>query len=129
MTTMRERAEQDGITAEAEWSDSPPSWAHGEAERADWYRVTLKRGSRRLTVPFSMGNGAPGAADVLNVLADDAATWDNAQGFEDWARDLGFSTHSRSAKATYRRVETLTAKLRAFLDDKYDDYLYETARG
>jgi hypothetical protein len=129
MTTMRERVEQDDITAEAEWSDSPPSWAHGERERGDWYRVTLKRGSRRLTVPFTIGKGPPEAADVLNALADDAATWDNANGFEDWAGELGFNARSRAAKATYRRVEALTAKLRAFLGDQYDDYLYETARG
>ena len=130
MMKLRTRIEQDGITAEATMTD-PPAWAEsaGWDRAANWYSVTLRYGRRQMTVPFGMGSALtdePGADDVLNCLTSDAASYENARSFEEWAGDYGYDTDSRRAEQTYRQVEAQTAKLRKFLGDQYDAYLWRT---
>jgi hypothetical protein len=130
MISLPDRIEQDGITAEAEYASVPAARRDDDwAQSARWYSVTLYHRGRQMTVPFGMGSGlreGPTAADVLNCLLSDASTYDNAIGFEDWADGLGFDADSRRAERDYREVEAQVSELRAFLGDKYDDYLYET---
>ena len=59
---------------------------------------------------------APEAVDVLASLFMDSSVID-APGFEDWAREYGYDTDSRSAEATYRQCLEHALKLRAALGD------------
>lgn len=72
-----------------------------------------------MTIVFSMGRGhngkEPDAASVLDCLASDASTLENASGFEDWAVELGYDSDSRKAERTYRAIQQQTERLRQFL--------------
>jgi hypothetical protein len=121
--TLKARIARDNVRAESVMTGKP-AWADFGA---NWYSVTLKRGRRTLTVPFGMGEaltGDPTAEDVLGCLLSDASSAD--QPFENWADDYGYDTDSRKAKQTYRQVQAQTAKLRRFLGDDFDAYVYET---
>jgi hypothetical protein len=122
------------------------------ARTASHWKVTLTRkmARTRLTTYFSMGSAhtsEPGAADVLNSLALDSSSYDNASGFLDWARDLGMEWDSScegmskakaedygmdcsayfAAKKTYATVEVQREKLYEFLGAAlYKELLYET---
>ena len=133
MMDLQERINRDGFTAEATWRDAPPSYidSYGWGRGSRWFDVTLRYGGRTLTVPFGQGPAHtedPTAADVIDCLASDSATYDNANGFEDWAADLGFDTDSRKAEKTYNTVAAQRDDLAAFLGDQYDAYLYQTER-
>lgn len=97
---------------------------------ATHYKVALTRGRRRMTVYFSQGYGLAGeptAASVLECLASDSSSADNAGSFEEWAADLGMDTDSRKAERTYRQCERQTAKLKQFLGPElYDTLLFHT---
>lgn len=87
----------------------------------------------RMNLVFSMGSGhhgkVPGLADVLDCLASDAATIDNAQSFEDWAAGLGLNEDSRKAEATFKACEEQAAQLKDLLShEAYETLLYETER-
>lgn len=124
-TTLRQRIARDNIRAESVMIDRP-AWADFGA---NWYRVTLKRRRRTLVTPFGMGEAhtsEPTAEDVLECLLSDASGAD--QDFEQWAGEYGYDTDSRKAEQTYRQVVAQTAKLRRFLGDDFDAYMYETER-
>jgi hypothetical protein len=126
MITLRQRTRQDGVSAESTMTDPPSE----DSFDADWYRVTLKRGRRQLTTPFGMGRALcrePTAEDVLQSLLSDASSADES--FEDWCGEYGYDTDSRKAERTYQQVQTQTAKLRAFLGDDFEAYMYETDNG
>ena len=100
------------------------------AGSAHW-RCTLRCGDKRMTVYYSQGPaivGEPNAADVLDCLASDAASYESAGSFESWASDYGYDTDSRKAERTYRLIETQAGKLARFVGDSYDDLLYKTQR-
>jgi hypothetical protein len=131
---MLERVQRDKITAESVMTDPPASaWDQDrpQHERANWYRVTLRMGRRQMTVPYGMGpalTGEPEAAEVLDSLASEAASFENADGFEDWASEFGWDTDSRKPERVWDQTEAQTIKLRQFLGDKYDAYLWHTER-
>jgi hypothetical protein len=127
-----------GISSTAERALSNPSMDDPTWE-ADHWSVTLRRAKRgdlpaaRMTVSFSMGIGHggkhPSTDDVLDSIASDAAGFENAQSFEDWAADYGFDTDSRKAERIFRAVEREAKRLRAFLGDAlYDELLWRTER-
>ena len=122
MTTMKQRTRKDNVRIEYTMTDQP-EWADWGAY---WYTVTLKRKRRQIIVPFGTGEtvGDPTAEDVLECLVVDASSAD--QPFEEWASDYGYDTDSRKAEFTYKQVQAQTAKLRKFLGDDFDAYLYET---
>jgi hypothetical protein len=67
------------------------------------WKVTLRANgrTRQLTTYFSQGwahTQAPTAGDVLDCLAMDAASVENARSFEDWASELGYDADSRKAE-------------------------------
>ena len=66
----------------------------------------------------------PTAEDVLQSLLSDASSADES--FEDWCGEYGYDTDSRKAERTYDQVREHTAKLRAFLGDDFEAYMYET---
>jgi hypothetical protein len=58
----------------------------------------------------------PDPCDVLYSLASDSDVLD-AGGFEEWAREFGYDTDSRSAEAIYRACLEIALKLRVGLGD------------
>jgi hypothetical protein len=64
------------------------------------------------------------ADEVMESLTADAAGYDNAAGFEEWAREYGYDPDSRKAKRTYREVCRQAEKLRRFLGDDYESAVY-----
>lgn len=72
------------------------------------WRCKITVSGRSMSMPFSQGpahTDKPTAVDVLNCLASDAASVDNARSFEEWASDLGYEPDSRKAERTYRVIE------------------------
>lgn len=132
---------RNNIRASAEWADWNPD-LHLDEERREGLRkpgddmnhwkVTLRHGRKRMTVHFSMGlalTGEPTAADVLDCLASDAASYVNASGFEDWCSDLGYDTDSRKAERTYKIVKRQAERLETLLGtDLYESLLWDTER-
>lgn len=71
----------------------------------------------------------PTAADVLDCLASDAASMENARSFEDWAVDMGLDSDSRKAERLYRIIQKQAARLESLLGrDLYERLLYKTDR-
>lgn len=105
-------------------TDASPGMQH--------YSCVIRRGKRRLTVPFSVGSGwtrEPSAADVLDCLASDAAGVENARGFLDWCGEYGYDTDSRKAERTFKVCERQAAKLKRFLGaDLYQVLLFDVER-
>lgn len=121
MQTLKAFIRERGIRATAEWADDNPSMDDMPPGSSHW-RVTLRMGRKRMTVPFSMGpahSTEPSAYDVLSCLASDAASVENVGTFDEWAEDLGWSADSRKAERAYRATVAQTARLRAFLDEAY----------
>jgi hypothetical protein len=97
------------------------------------WKCILRRPSHTLTVFFSMGLGhngkEPAAEDVLDCLASNAASIDNARGFEDWCADFGYDTDSRKAENTFKTCEHQASRLKTFLESHlYNELLYSTER-
>lgn len=151
MKTTQQFIEETGSTMTASRADANP---HMTDFQGDHWRCVLKltgKGKnpfapgtylgenwappvKQLTVYFSKGyghNGAePTADEVLDCLASDAASIENARGFEDWASDLGYDPDSRKAEKIFKACERQTAKLKAFLgEDRYQELLWEVERG
>lgn len=128
--TLTARIAQDGITATAAYvghsRDEHDGWPH------DSWTVTLTRpGAEPLTLPFRMGTGhhgtAPDAEMVLSSLLSDAASVENAGGsFEEWAREYGLDTDSRTSERSYLATVVQTTELRTFLGDLFSAYVWET---
>jgi hypothetical protein len=88
--------------------------------------VTFKAGSRSMRVHFTQ---VPTAAEVLDCLASDAAGFENARSFEEWASEYGYDTDSRKAERAYKAISRQAAKLRAlFGDANYETLLWNTER-
>lgn len=120
------------ITSTVKWADRNPSMPDDDWSRAaNHYRVTLRMGRKRMTVPFSMGpahTAEPSTADVLDCLASDAAGIDGRD-FESWCADYGFNPDSRKAERTYNAIKRHAAALQRFLGSAdYDALLFRTER-
>jgi hypothetical protein len=109
------------LSMSTERTDHNPSMPDSEA-MDHWY-CTLRYGTKRMPLVFSMGSAhhakAPTLDDVMGCLAMDASSVDNARNFEDWAAELGYDTDSRKAEATYRACVDQVAKLRNLLGGDY----------
>ena len=89
---MTERVTLDGITAE-----SKPIGRPDDGFDANWYQVTLAYAGRTMITNFGMGYGLTGypvAAEVVNSLVSEAAGYENAQDFSDWASEYGYDEDS-----------------------------------
>ena len=87
---------------------------------------------RTLTTYFSMGPAhckEPTTEDLLDCLASDACTIENAPTFEEFARDLGYDEDSRKAERIFKVCQKQTEKLRQFLgDDTFALLVFDTER-
>ncbi len=71
----------------------------------------------------------PDLASVLDCLASDSSSFDNARDFDDWASEYGLDTDSRKAERTYRVTGDQSKRLRHFLGEElYRDLLWHTER-
>lgn len=100
------------------------------------FKVTLRArvdGKRKqFTTFFSMGmglRGDPQVDDVLDCIASDSASIENARDFEDWAGEFGYDTDSRKAERIYKICQRQAERLKAFVgSEKYTDLLWNTER-
>jgi len=127
MITMQAFINKHRIRISVEYADANPNMGRQDMNH---FKVTLRRLGRQLSIPFSQGygiSGEPDAKSVLNCLASDASSLENAGNFESWAGEYGYDTDSRKAEKLYRAVEQQTAKLQRFLEpDQYQELLYQT---
>ena len=122
------------ITMRAVRANSNPNMQ--DSANMDRWKVTFtrKEGNRypMMTTYFSMGYGhngkSPSAAEVLDCLASDASTIDNAPSFEDFCGDMGYDSDSRKAEKIFNACEHQANRLRSFLGDAYESLLYGTER-
>src|SRR3990167_8432953 len=92
------------VRMSAEWADSNPNMADMPGGSSHW-KCKIKAGKRSMTVYFSQGpahSREPTAADLLDCLASDASTIDNARGFEEFCSELGYDTDSRKAERIFK---------------------------
>jgi len=130
MDTLAHRIEQDHITVRVTYgtkADAPSDMAN-----MDPWTVTLEFAGHKMAVPFYMGRGhhgkPPACEDVLDCLLADAAGYEQARDFEDWASEYGYDPDSRNAEAVWRAVAEQTRRLRLFLGLRFEAYVYETER-
>lgn len=105
-----------------------------ESENMDHWKVTIiTKDSNKMTLFYSKGYGhngqAPTVEEVLDCLASDAAGYDNARSFEDWAGEYGYDVDSRKAERVYNTIKEQADKLKALLGPSaYAALLWETER-
>lgn len=96
------------------------------ADMTHW-RCALYFQGRRMSVTFSMGQShkgrPPRIGEVLDCLRLDAAGYENAGGFEQWAPEYGYDTDSRKAERIYRNVARRVGKLGDLLGARFADFL------
>lgn len=137
MSTIQEFIAMNGLTAAISPADDNPNMDHDPKHPMDHWRVVVKMsdGDRpvKMTTYFSMGSGhngkAPELGDVLDCLASDAASVENARDFADWCSEYGYDTDSRKAHRTYTVCKRQAERLRKLLGvTAYDDLLWNTER-
>ncbi len=106
---------------------------HMDNFNGDHWLCKLRHEGKIMRVYFSQGYGhngrKPDLESVLDCLASDSVSVENARNFEDWADDLGFDTDSRKADKTYNFCRMLATRLKKLLgEEKYETLLYHTER-
>lgn len=96
------------------------------------FRCVLKCENRRYTVYYSMGSAhydEPELLDVLECIADDSASYDNAQDVDDFASEFGIEKPSQAIKI-YNACKRTAAGLKRLLGDEevYQQALWEVER-
>jgi hypothetical protein len=92
------------------------------------YKCRITQGRRGFTLYFSQGSthtSPPTLGDVLRCVCDDAAGYENAGSFEDWAGEYGYEVDSRSAEKIYRAVKRQAEQLKRVLGQDNYDYLVQ----
>lgn len=136
--TIKDFITRYGITFEAHPTSGNPNMQDMPAGSRHYVcRFGHEKLPYALSTYYSMGPALerePTAEEVLDCLASDAAGWENASGFEDWAGEYGYDTDSRRAERIYVTVGRAALDLKNFLgnigagDDTWDELLYETER-
>ena len=108
-----------GIRAESQYGavEVPEGWTPGTHP----YKVTLRFGRRRLTVPFFMGpahSKEPTAADVLSCIVSDARSGE--LDFDEFCGEFGYDADSRKAEQTWRACKAMAPRVRRFLGDAFE---------
>lgn len=106
---------------EREWNDSAYHW-----------KVTVKRGRKKFHVYWSAGSAVPDeptAEEVLDNLASDASSLENAPTFVEWAQEYGYDPDSRRVERMHKGVEEISRKLKNLLGDElYKRLLWDIER-
>ena len=122
---MQEFIEEQGVTMTAERTSENPN--RGDSLNMDQWRCVLKRGHRRMTLTFSMGQGfngePPTVSDVLLCVQSDTASIEDTKGFEDWCDNYGYDPDSRRAERIYKACERQAKALKRFMGEVFDEFM------
>jgi len=129
--TLQEFINKHKLAFSADWVGHRPDGLMSDRGQSH-YKCKIRSGCNAMTLYFSMGSAhtkAPELAEVLDCLASDAAGYENANGFEDWASEYGYDTDSRSAEKIWRAVQRESKQLKRVLgEEAYQQLLWNTAR-
>jgi hypothetical protein len=97
------------------------------------FHCRLRNNGHTMGLYFSMGSAHAGKypelTEVLDCLASDAVSYEQAGAFEDWAEDFGYSSDSRAAEKIYRVVRRQAQQLKRLLGlAAYEQLLYSVER-
>ena len=127
--TMADFIAANRVTMTSEPTDHNPHM--DDSGHMHHYRCTLRCGSRRMSLTFSMGSahkGHPTLPDVLDCLARESYDVEG-NSFETFAADMGYDADSRKALKTYNViVRQMRALGRLLGPDAYSTLLYGTER-
>lgn len=119
---LSERIEEDGITAEAVMIGSAPYDGYE-------FDVTLRRpDGREVKMHDYSGPDEPTALDALGIMLSVALRVNNADDYEEWASEFEMDPEKWQDPETYELQVAETRKLRDFLGESFDAYLYETKK-
>ena len=130
-TRLKDFIQANKLTMTAQWADHNPHMA--DSANMDHWKVKIRKGKQSMSLYFSKRFGhhgkEPQLDEVLDCLASDASSTENAMDFEDWASEFGYDVDSRKAEKSYKTIEQQKAKLLNLLgDEAYQQLLYETER-
>jgi len=129
--------------AHRRWKKHPDTWSCRHARGAvdaDFKRLGYKAGASAMHVRPQIQVDKwilaecteptpPDAATVLDCLASDSSSYDNARNFDDWCSEFGYDSDSRKAERTYRICGEQAKALRHFLgNDEYRHLLENVER-
>ena len=128
---LSDRIVDDGISISTDYQGTMD---HDEFQRGPWdhdhWKCVLVFAGRKLDTDFKLGMGFAGAAptvdQVLECLLLDASSIANGESFEEFCDEYGYDDDSRTAEKIYRSTIEQTARLKAFLGEKFDEYMWET---
>lgn len=119
-----------GIKLTATWIERRPD--NLMSDSATHYKCRITHGRFGFNLYFSQGAAhtqPPTVGAVLDCLASDAAGYENAGSFEDWASEYGYDTDSRSAEKIYRVVKRQVEQLKRTLGSElYEQLLWKVER-
>jgi hypothetical protein len=133
MQTLEQFISKAGLEFDCKPTNANPHMSDMPHGSSHWL-CTIRNadGNGEMVVPFSQGPGLekmPTLADVLDCLASDAAGFQNAASFEDWASEYGYDTDSRKAEKIYKAVSQQSSDLELILGSGlYEELLFETER-
>lgn len=114
-------AESMGVAIDSTRTESRPDADQWDAGASHW-NVTVTRGSKSFTVPYSMGSahkGAPKLCSVLYCLLLDSGC--SRESFDAFCADIGADTDSRRAFAQWEACKATAANMaRLFTADELD---------
>ena len=91
----------------------------GKGKEETWrqgaFELALDGAVYKATANWKASEGEPTPCEVLNDLRSMALACDNADGFDAWAKDLGYDNDSRAAETSYYARCTETRKLERWL--------------
>jgi hypothetical protein len=127
MSPLQEFIKQRGIGFTCQAINSRPDDLMSDL--AFHYKCRITKGRRGFTLYFSQGSAhtsAPTLKDVLECICDDAASYENAGSFENWASEMGWDTDSRKAEKSYRATKRQSEQLKRTLGpDTYEYLVYD----
>lgn len=120
--TYKQFAKKHKITLAYDYTDHNPNMPEFDG---DHYKVTLKRGRKRMTLTYSKGYGhtgePPAVDEVLCCLAQDVGY--EGESFEDFCSNFGYDPDSRKASRIFEACNRQTQKLRNFLGDTFEELM------
>jgi hypothetical protein len=103
-------------------------WANKQEMEQMKQKAMMSRGGDKWLIDFC-DHKTPEAQDILDCLASDSSSYDNARNFEDFCSDFGYDEDSRSAEKIYNACGAIAKELKFFLGaELYEVLLYKVER-
>lgn len=119
--SYEEAAQRFGITFNCTQVARRPDGMMEENYITRHFHCKIKCGKRSFGLYFSQGSAftqPPTLADVLNAIASDAQSYENARDFADWGSWYGCDTDSRKAKKIYKAVKRQAEQLKRTIGEE-----------